>query len=127
MYLGDVNMIRALKVCSASACPNPTSRGQSRCDECKAAADRGRGTAAQRGYNSRAHQLFRKAVLKKDVFCQLCGRIATVADHHPLSRRQLVERALNPNDPKHGRGLCKRCHDRETAANQPGGWNRRGG
>lgn len=47
---------------------------------------------------------------------------ATVADHHPLSRKQLIDAGLNPDDPNAGRGLCKPCHDRETATNQPGGW-----
>jgi 5-methylcytosine-specific restriction protein A len=48
---------------------------------------------------------------------------ATVADHYPLSRKELIDAGLDPNDPQHGRGLCKPCHDRETAQNQPGGWN----
>jgi 5-methylcytosine-specific restriction protein A len=45
------------------------------------------------------------------------------ADHWPLSRRQLAAQGMNPNDPKHGRGLCTPCHSRETARDQPGGWN----
>jgi 5-methylcytosine-specific restriction protein A len=48
--------------------------------------------------------------------------ISTVADHWPLSRRELEDQGLDPNDPQHGRGLCKHCHDMETARNQPGGW-----
>jgi 5-methylcytosine-specific restriction protein A len=47
------------------------------------------------------------------------------ADHHPLSRRELVERGLNPDDPKHGRGLCHAHHSSETSQHQPGGWNLR--
>ncbi|MEU6709988.1 hypothetical protein ABZ897_00800 [Nonomuraea sp. NPDC046802] len=52
---------------------------------------------------------------------------STVADHHPLSRRELVARGLDPDDPQYGRGLCTSCHGKETAANpeQAGGWNRR--
>jgi 5-methylcytosine-specific restriction protein A len=46
------------------------------------------------------------------------------ADHWPLSRRELVEQGLDPDDPKHGRGLCTSCHSRSTAREQPGGWNR---
>ncbi|AGL13864.1 hypothetical protein [Actinoplanes sp. N902-109] len=47
---------------------------------------------------------------------------STVADHYPLSRRELADRGLNPDDPTAGRGLCKRCHDKSTAVHQPGGW-----
>ncbi|WP_228637251.1 hypothetical protein [Microtetraspora sp. AC03309] len=46
-----------------------------------------------------------------------------MADHWPLDRRELVRRSLDPDDPKHGRGLCKSCHDGSTAQRQPGGWN----
>jgi 5-methylcytosine-specific restriction protein A len=55
--------------------------------------------------------------------CVLCGvQFSTVADHYPLSRRELVELGLNPNDPQYGRGLDHRCHSIETARNQPGGF-----
>lgn len=47
---------------------------------------------------------------------------AVIADHYPLSRKELLARGLDPDDPRHGRGLCKRCHDQETADRQPGGW-----
>lgn len=115
-------MPRALKVCSRPGCPTLTAGG--RCSTCNAQADRIRGTATQRGYNSRSHKRFRDQVLDRDPICVLCHLAAsTVADHWPLSRRQLEQTGLDPNDPKHGRGLCKRCHDQETARNQPGGWN----
>ena len=55
----------------------------------------------------------------------LCNDIATVADHWPTSRRDLIAKGKDPNDPNHGRGLCASCHGRETAAHQPGGWNYR--
>jgi 5-methylcytosine-specific restriction protein A len=51
--------------------------------------------------------------------------LATVADHWPLSRRELAERGMDPDDPAHGRGLCHGCHSKETAINQPGGFNAR--
>jgi len=63
-------------------------------------------------------------VLDRDPICVLCRLAAsTVADHWPTSRRDLEAAGLDPNDPARGRGLCKPCHDRETARNQPGGWN----
>jgi 5-methylcytosine-specific restriction protein A len=69
-------------------------------------------------------------VLERDALCVLCAgvgvtRLSEVADHYPLSRRELVAADLDPNDPAHGRGLCKPHHDRETAVHQPGGWNAR--
>jgi 5-methylcytosine-specific restriction protein A len=68
--------------------------------------------------------VFRAGVLARDHVCVLCKvAIATVADHHPKSRADLEQLGMNPNDPAHGRGLCKPCHDTETARNQPGGWN----
>lgn len=122
-------MARARKACPVAGCPNLTDGG--RCDDHKRAGDRARGTASERGYTSKGHQSFRRQVLARDRLCVLCveaGRpptLATVADHWPMSRRELVERRLNPNDPARGRGLCVPCHGRETARHQPGGWNRR--
>jgi 5-methylcytosine-specific restriction protein A len=69
-------------------------------------------------------QRFRRGVLDRDPVCKVCwAEPATVADHYPKSRRQLVAEGLDPNNPQHGRGLCASCHGKETAKNQPGGWN----
>jgi 5-methylcytosine-specific restriction protein A len=65
-------------------------------------------------------------VLDRDVICVLCGAaLATVADHWPRSRRQLVAAGLDADDPQYGRGLCASCHGTETANNpdQAGGFN----
>jgi 5-methylcytosine-specific restriction protein A len=125
-------MPRALRVCPTPGCPELTSGG--RCDTCKGAAEQRRGSARQRGYGTAHERSFRPAVLRRDPLCVCtddshdhgpqCLAPATVADHHPLSRRQLVDAGLNPNDPEHGRGLCAPCHNRSTADLQPGGWNR---
>lgn len=113
---------RALAPCSQPGCPVLTDAG--RCHQHRREADTARGTATDRGYTSRGHQRFRRLVLRRDPICVLCGRAAaTVADHHPRSRRELTAAGLNPDDPQHGRGLCKPCHDRETARHQPGGWH----
>jgi 5-methylcytosine-specific restriction protein A len=118
-------MARGLRVCSTPGCPNLTPGGK--CDGCQAKAEQQRGTSTQRGYGHKHRTLFRPRVLARaNYICELCQRnVATVADHHPLSRRELVDAGMNPNDPRHGRALCKPCHDRETAVNQPGGWNQR--
>jgi 5-methylcytosine-specific restriction protein A len=115
-----------MRVCSQPGCPAiyPTTEG-SRCAAHRRAADRARGTARDRGYNTRGHQAFRAGVLTRDPVCVIpgCINFSTVADHYPLSRKELLERGLNPNAPEHGRGLCKPHHDSETSQHQPGGWN----
>lgn len=124
-------MPRALKTCSQPNCPNLVTRG--RCPDCKRQADRQRGTRHQRGYGKGHTTRFRPAVLRKDPLCvctntshghgQPCLAPSTVADHWPLDKRELAARGLDSNNPRHGRGLCKPCHDRHTAAAQPGGWH----
>ena len=86
--------------------------------------DRQRGTAQQRGYTSRGHQRFRIQVLENDhMVCRLCGDPATIADHYPHTRKELIAKGLDPDDPQYGRALCKHCHDRHTATHQS--FNRR--
>lgn len=117
-------MLRALRVCSAPGCPELTDGG--RCSQHRRHADRARGSAAERGYNSPGHRRFRAGVLRRDPICVLCHRAPSRhADHWPLSRRELVETHQDPNDPRFGRGLCGPCHSSQTAAHQPGGWNAR--
>lgn len=120
----------AWTVCSTPGCPEYARRG--RCDGCRRKAEQRRGTARQRGYDTRHETRFRRAVLARDPACVCaetghghgdpCGQPSQHADHHPLSRRELVEQGLDPNDSRHGRGLCQRCHAKETARHQPGGW-----
>jgi len=126
-------MPRALKTCSAPGCPELVTAG--RCPSCTARAEAARGTATHRGYGHRHRKLFRAAVLRRNPLCVCvdtghghgprCLRPSTVADHWPLSRRELVDAGLDPDDPEHGRGLCKGCHDRHTSKAQPGGWHSR--
>ena len=113
-----------MRVCSRPGCPNLTNKA-GRCDDCAREADKRRGSASERGYTSAGHtKKFRPGVLARNPICVLCMKNrATVADHWPLSRRELVLAGMDPNDPRNGRGLCKRCHDTETARHQPGGWN----
>lgn len=116
----------SLTVCSRPGCASLTPSG--RCDGCKREAEHARGSASQRGYGSRHRDRFRKGTLAKHPVCVLCETApSTVADHHPLDRRELVRQGLDPNDPQHGRGLCASCHGKATQANpaQRGGWNAR--
>ena len=115
---------RALTVCNIPGCPTLTDGG--RCAEHRREAEQRRGNASSRGYGHQHRTRFRAAVLARDPVCTLCRQRSSVhADHHPLSRRELVDAGLDPNDPRHGRGLCPRCHSKETAQHQPGGWNQR--
>lgn len=117
--------MKAARVCSIPGCPALTTGG--RCTEHRKQAEQARGSAASRGYAGKGHATFRAAVLTRDPVCVApgCTAPSTVADHYPLSRRELVLRKLNPNDPRHGRGLCASHHNRSTARAQPGGWNDR--
>ncbi|MFD9124937.1 holin [Kitasatospora sp. NPDC059571] len=113
---------RALTICTVPGCPEYTEAG--RCDDHRREADARRGTARQRGYGRAHEQRFRAGVLARDPVCVLCSQAPSLhADHHPLSRRELVEAGHDPDDPRHGRGLCPSCHSSETARHQPGGWN----
>jgi 5-methylcytosine-specific restriction protein A len=141
-------MARAMKVCSCvrcdaheGSCPEIVAAG--RCTACDTAADKRRGTSADRGYGTTHRNQFRRAVLRRDPICVCtdtakteahnhgarCYAASTVADHDPLDKRELIRLGLNSNDPRYGRGLCASCHSRETAANpaQRGGWNVRPG
>lgn len=63
--------------------------------------------------------------LTRNPVCQLCPRLAEVADHHPRGIRLLRKHAVpDPHLDRYLRPLCKQCHDRETARREPGGWNR---
>lgn len=126
---------RALAICSVPGCPEYTDCG-GRCEDHRREAEQRRGSARQRGYGRQHEQRFRPAVLARDPACvctdaahnhgQPCGKPSVHADHWPHSRRELVEQGEDPNDPKHGRGLCASCHSKETANNpsQIGGFRR---
>ena len=115
----------AWRVCSKPGCPN-LHQGTGQCPTCRAATDRARRPHGN-PYATPGHRAFREHVLTRDPICVAClARPSTVADHHPRERWELIEAGENPNDPKHGRGLCKPCHDKHTARTSPGGWNARG-
>lgn len=125
---------RSQTVCSVPGCPEYTDHG--RCAQHRAEAEQARGTARQRGYGRGHETRFRPGVLARDPVCTCggcpscqpaagrpCAAPSVHADHYPRSRRELAAAGLDPNDPRHGRGLCGPCHSSETARHQPGGWN----
>lgn len=112
-----------MRVCSVSGCPTIYPRAEgSRCTPHRQAARRAR-RATNDVYTSAGHKRFREAVLVAQPICTICWVAqSTVADHYPLDRRELVRKGLDPNDPERGRGLCAKCHNKHTAATNPGGW-----
>lgn len=109
-------------VCNVPGCPELTQGNQ--CEAHTTNRERARYERRDKAYNTAGHQRFRTLVLHRDPICVLCHiAIATDADHYPKDRKQLVLEGLDPNDPKHGRGLCASCHSKETARHQPGGFN----
>ncbi|HEX5994454.1 MAG TPA: hypothetical protein VFY84_04870 [Jiangellales bacterium] len=124
-------MPRALKNCSQPGCWQLVPHG--RCDTHRREAEQRRGTRQQRGYGQGHDRRFRPAVLRRDPLCVCtdqhgthgpqCLRPSTVADHWPLSKRELRARGMDDNDPANGRGLCGPCHSWWTTQAQPGGWH----
>ena len=121
------------RVCTVPGC-GTLHEGTGKCPEHRAQAERDRrphGTP----YNRAAHRSARETVLARQPRCVCpgdcgkhtgwCGAEATVADHHPHERVDLVAMGENPDDPKWMRGLCKPCHDAKTARTKPSGWNAR--
>ncbi|GAA2781331.1 hypothetical protein GCM10019017_27820 [Streptomyces showdoensis] len=107
--------------CSVPGCPELTARG-GRCAAHQREADKDRASRGGAVYTTR-WQRIRRAYLYANPWCVLCGGMANVADHFPLSRRELIARGeATPDAAKHLRPLCVACHNRETARNQPGGF-----
>ena len=119
-------MVRALKVCSTSGCHELVPSG--RCEACDRRADRARGTATERGYGASWARRSRSFVGRHPL-CSWrlpgCTLLAVLADHWPLSRRELVRLGVADPDADHRlRPSCDRCHRVRTAHDQPGGWHR---
>lgn len=115
---------RPRRPCTTPGCPHKADSG--RCDGCRASKKKLYRT------RSREHNDYgprwparRLDYLLNHPACVLCRRRADVPDHWPRSRRQLVAAGvLDPDADEHLRPLCTSCHNRQTAANQPGGWHR---
>lgn len=114
-----------MRVCSVHGCPNIYPGTTTRCPEHETTAHQ-KHWANTRAYSTKGHRAFRTTILTRDPICTNCHTAqSTIADHYPMERTALINAGLNPNDPQHGRGLCKPCHDRHTATTHPAGWNDR--
>jgi len=111
-----------LKVCNVAGCPELFDGPGGRCPTHTREARAKR--VHNRVYNTPGHRRFRNAVLTRDPVCVIpgCVQWATVADHYPHTRTELIELGLNPNDPQYGRGLCAQHHNEHTANTSPGGF-----
>jgi 5-methylcytosine-specific restriction protein A len=95
-------------VVDGSRCPAHAADG-------RAAADARRPSAAERGYGA-AWRRRRAEFLAANPICCLCGGPATVPDHWPRTRRELVAAGVvDPDADVYLRPLCERDHNRETA------------
>lgn len=116
-----------MKVCAEPGCPRLGD--DTRCTHHTKAKrrreDKRRPSASQRGYGAKwAND--RREFLRLNPICMDCGAEATVPDHSPLTRAELVAGGItHPDDFVFLQPRCKPCHDRKTARDQPGGWNAR--
>lgn len=112
---------RPQRPCTAPGCPNRTYGG--RCPQHTKLA--GQQRTHWRALYGDDWPRIRLEYLFRHPWCLLCGRMATVADHHPRGIRLLIKQR-NPDlhADRHLRPLCASCHSRETGRREPGGWNR---
>jgi hypothetical protein len=109
--------------CTTPGCPGRTITG-GRCARCLARVPP-RPSAAERGYGATWRYVTRPEFLARHPTCALCSQPATVPDHYPRSRRQLVRAGVpDPDAERFLRPLCDEHHRVETARRQPGLWHR---
>jgi len=119
---------RAPRPCLEAGCLTVTTRRSGRChaheQARRAAYERGRGTAAQRGYDAKWREL-RKRILLRDPVCRWVQR---ATDGNLIYCRErstdvahLIPRPRGKDRPENLRGLCHRHHSAETSARES--WN----
>lgn len=115
------------QVCAEPGCPDLVDRGYcvTHRREQRATSERRRPNATDRGYDQKWRRN-RARFLKANPDCVDCGKPATVADHDPVSRRDLVAAGdPHPDAWPHLKARCDSCHNKRTGHAQPGGWNAR--
>lgn len=116
-----------MQVCPTPGCPTSTPGG--RCDECRAKANRRRGSSTSKGYGERWKRT-RTAYLREHPYCQCPEHLAQPEILRPRATQVDHIDGLGPHGPRgfdwsNLRGLTASCHSRRTAQDQPGGWNDR--
>lgn len=111
---------RPLRSCTTPGCPSKVDGGK--CARCKG--NRlDQHNAGKRPYARASWLRFRIDYLSRNPRCVLCDRMATIPDHWPVSRRDLVNRGVrHPDQAFYVRALCTACHNAQTGIHQPGGW-----
>lgn len=99
------------RVCGEPGCPELLTDGTVKClPHSKRKPDDQRPNATVRGYGS-AWRRVRNAFIAEHPTCALCPAPTKVADHHPASRRELLDAGVvDVDDPSRLRPLCLRCH-----------------
>ena len=118
-----------MTVCSRDGCPNLTGRA-GKCDDCRAEADRERGSGSARGYTAKWAR-FRKRYLGDHPACEcragcrwhdgdgICRTLATDLDHIDGTGRD----GPRAYDETNLASLCHRCHSSKTV-HSDGGFGR---
>lgn len=111
-----------LRPCTSPGCPQRVTGG--RCERHKRLAGQQRATWTE--LYGREWPRVRLEFLTRHPVCQLCRRLAHIADHYPRGIKALrAQGVTDPHADHRLRPLCWSCHAKETAARQPGGWNNR--
>jgi len=118
--------MRAPTVCAAHGCHELVTNG--RCDEHRSTPalkhrrrEQGReryrqGDPSMTAYATTTWRNARRKQLKDEPDCAHCGDKATVADHAPVTRANLVRLGVeNPDELIYLQSLCIRCHNTKTA------------
>lgn len=113
---------RPLRPCTTPGCPARVTGG--RCQVHAGLARRHRETwSSLYGPQWPARRL---DYLSRHPRCELCPRMARVADHYPRGIKLLrLHNTPDPHLDRYLRPLCWSCHSRATAQREPGGWNAR--
>ena len=109
--------------CAEPRCPNPaTSRG--RCDPCRRKLERERSARRRtdprsairvKTHNSKKWKLTRAAVLRRDPICTECDQRLSEVVHHI---KAIVTHPELRFEMSNLRGLCAKCHNAITRAEQ---------
>ena len=115
------------RVCAQPGCAELVTTGAGWCDrhrkQARRRAERGRPSASARGYGSRWRKIAAE-FLEYFPVCVDCGGEATVPDHDPLTRAELVRRGVpDPDTWEYLVPRCASCHNRKTVI-RDGGFGR---
>ena len=83
--------------------------------------DTNRPSAAERGYCTKAHRAWRRAVLTRDAWqCRACGRICANKREAQADHVVPIAQGGDRYDVANGQTLCITCHSRKTRAENSG-------